>query len=315
MKSELNQNLVETLSQSNNEEFLQHINDVVYNVVSLAIEKISQKTLFVRMDKCVLVPANEVYLGSVSQLSTYDYFLGVENPEISFNSRAMKNFWRFAWREFKASWRLGRKKYRKEKHSSNKSASNIEKYQLSDFRHDFVEALSEQLTETSIIYEHMRHVSVVGKNDFGTNVKINIYISVYDSQQNEFKLYNENKNKFSKVYFGERFENLDKKVQECGENFKKVVRIINAQYARRFNRIPNQILVESLVFACPNNLFVKDIYKTFVNVANYIRLVDPKAIASICDSNINVFKERLILDAGNQTQFGRIVNMLDDFKY
>lgn len=317
MKNQINRELVEGLNESSNQSFAENINDTINNLIGQVVEDISEKSPFVKPSKCVLLPVNEVYLGAFSQLSQYSYFLGIENTQMEFNSKLKKNWWKFAWREFKASWRIGRKKkYKKEKETKKKSVDSIERYKISDFRHDVVLNLANYISPTSIIYEYQNHISVVGKEDFGSNVRINIYICSYDSKTNEFKIFKPNKNKFYPYSFGRRFENLDLKVKECGEMFVNMAKILNSIYSKTYNQIPNQILVESLLFNCPKVLFnKKDVYKTFVNVANYIRLKNPKSFVSICDSSKGIFDEPLIIAKNSQVDFGKIINMLDEYKF
>ncbi len=315
MKSELNKELIEGLSESANQKFIDSVNELVYNLVSTAVENVSLKSPFVVLDKCVLLSVNEVYTGAFTQLSTFDYFLGIDNPQIEMNTKLRKNFWKFVWREFRASWRLGRKKYKKKKKEEIHEVS-VGKYQLSDFRHDIVEKLSELLTSSSIIYEYNRSISIVGKDDFGTNVRVNLYICAYDMHSGDFKLYTNSRNKFKIVNFGDRFDNLEYKKAVCGDVYTKMLRVFNSIYSKKYNKIPNQVLLESLLFNCPNILFDKnDIYKTFVNVANYIRFKQPNSFVSISDTSKSVFEDGLIVNTGKQVEFGKIINMLDEYKY
>lgn len=315
MKTELSRQLIESLNESSNAEFHDRVNDMVFNLVSQALSDLSEKSAFVVLDKCILLPVNEICTGATSQLSTYDYFLGIENPQIEMNTKTQKNFWKFAWREFRASWRLGRKKYKMRK-NDKVSIEKLEKYQLSDFRHDLVDAMANHLTETTMLYERMRKISIVGREDFGSKVKINIFVSLYDSTKNSFKLYSENKNKFSEFSFGDRFENLENKKSTCKTAFTDMIKLFNVIYSKTYNRIPNQILIESLIYGCPNLLFKEnDVFQTFVNVANFIRLEHPKEFKSICNENTTIFDDKLILGAGHQVEYGKIINMLDNFKY
>lgn len=315
MKSQINKKLIESLNESNNKEYIQKIEDLVYDLVSSAIENINSP--FVRLDKCVLQPANEIYTGAFAQLSEFDFFLGIENPQIEFNSRSRKNFWEYAWREFRAAWRLGRKKYKKKKKKEQEiSVKEIEKYKISDFKHDLFLKIVNFLSETSIIYENMTSVSFVGQEDFGTGVKINIYVGVYDSETQTFKLYNEIKNKFITVAFKKRFDYLEFKTAQCGEMFKNMLTIFNSLYSKSYNRIPNQILTESLLFSCPNALFDKDdLYKTFVNVANYICITNPREFVSICDPSKSIFEEPLIVNSNSQVQFSKFVKIFENFTF
>lgn len=319
MKTDLTRDFVESLVDSKNTEFLDNINDLMENLIVAALNDVSSKNAFVRLDRCVFLPVNELYLKTVTQLSTYDYFLGIDNPQIESNSHTYKNFWKYVWREFKASWRIGRKKYKKQKKNKKAEAEipslqSVEKYKLSDFRSDLVRALANYLQPTSVIHETLKGISLDGAEDFGSNVRINIYIGVFDSKMQNFKLYNEVKNKYRLVDFGRRFSNLDEKAKDC-ENFVEIVEIFNDIFSHIHNRVPNQILIESMIYSCPNILFSNDLYKTFVNVANYIRLKDPKSIASICNADKNIFEEPLIFATNSQVDFSRIISMLDRFRY
>ncbi len=315
MKNQLNKDLIENLDESFNEEFLNNINEYVYTLVSNVVADIETLSPFVKADKCFLQPANEICTNALTQLSEYDYFLGIDNPQIEFNSKTRKNFWKFAWREFKASWRLGRKKYKKHKNEI-KTVENIEKYKISDFKNDFISNVANYLSTTTVIYDHMQHISIVGKDDFGSGVKVNIYFAIYDAKNQAFKFYNEIKNKYKVYSFGDRFSNMDIKYEECGEMFSSMIRMLNSLFSKRFNRVPNQILVESLIFNCPKILFIEeDIYQTFINIANYIILANPKALSSICDISKNVFEEPLIIEAGQQVDFSKIISILEAFKY
>jgi len=316
MKNQLNRALIEELNESNNQQYLYDVNDFINNLMSAVVEDVSIKSPFIRADKCVLLPVNEIINGAFTQLSEFDYFLGVENPQIELNSRSKKNFFKYAWREFKAAWRLGRKKYRNNKKVKQLSMETVEKYKITDFRHDVFRKCAEFLSETSIISENSKCVSMFGNEDFGTGVKVNIYICTYDSHKNTFQLFNEAKNKFIEIDFASRFINLENKNKVCGDSYSDMIKIFNAIFSKSFNKVPNQILMESLIYNCPNLLFDNDdVYKTFVNVANYIRLENPRNLVSICDASKNIFDEPLITKTGTQVQFSQIINMLDAFKF
>lgn len=314
MKNQLNRDLIEELNESNNPEFLDNVNDKIYDLISCTISDISLKSPFIKTDKCVLLPVNELYTGAVSQLSEFTYFLGVENPQIEFNSKKRSNFWKNLWREFRASWRPGKKKYKKQKNTL--STDPVDKYNLNDFKHDIVKVMADYLSQTSVIYEYTSHLSIVGIDDFGTNVRINIIVCCYDSRKNLYKIYNQRKNKYFVVDFGNRFSNISYKTKTCGLIYIDMIKLINILYSKNYNKIPNQILVESLLFNCPNILFDNnDVYKTFVNVANYIRLANPQSFLSICDGSKTIFQDELITKNNSHLDYSKIIGMLDNFKY
>ena len=158
--------------------------------------------------------------------------------------------------------------------------------------------------------------SIVGKEDFGTNTKINIYVCCYDSKTDTFKMFNQTRNKYFDVCFGTRFELIEEKAKATDGQFVDMLKIFNALFAKNYNKIPNQILLESLLYNVPTKLFCKDdIYRTFVNVSNYLRISNPKNFVSICKGERSVFEEPLVIKSNSQVDFGRIVTMLDNYKY
>ena len=308
--------MIESLNESSKEEFAKGINDIVFALVENAIEEISQKSPFVKVEKCALIPVNEVYLGAFCQQSEFTYFLGIDNPQIATNSRKMKNWWKYVWTEFKASWRIGRrKKYKKNKKEDEVKEISFDKYQLSDFKHDLVNKIAKQITESSIVYEFRNSLSIIGNEDFGTGVKINIYVCAYDEKTNTFKILKNARNKFVAFNFGNRYANLDKKREWCGDMFVNMAKLLNIIYSKRYRKVPNQIIVESLLYNCPNSLYVNDLYQTFVNVTNYIRFMDPKRFVSICDENTKLFDDKIVSVTNATVDYGRIISMLDVFKY
>lgn len=315
MKVEIDRDLIEGLNESSNRHFVEKVNDRVYELVANAVRDISEISPFVNPEKCVLVPANEAVTGAFSQLSEYDYFFGIENKQIELNSKTRKNFWKFVWREFKASWRIGRKKYKKEKKNAQPKLESIDKYRLSDFQYDMTRKLADYLSETTLLFNG-DCISIVGKEDFGTNTKINIYVCCYDSKTDTFKMFNQTKNKYFDVCFGTRFELIEEKAKATDGQFVDMLKIFNALFAKNYNKIPNQILLESLLYNVPTKLFCKDdIYRTFVNVSNYLRISNPKNFVSICKGERSVFEEPLVIKSNSQVDFGKIVTMLDNYKY
>lgn len=314
MREALNKEIIEGLTSSGNVEFLESINNLVYSLISTTVTEISQKSPFIKVENCVLTPVNELYTGAVTQLSQYSYFLGVDNREIVFKSRVTKNWLKAFWREFKASWRLGRKKKYKDK-PQTLSTATAEKYKLSDFKNDLILKISDHLSKTSVIYDNGSYITLVGKDDFGSGVRINIYVCLFNAQSKEYTLQKSSGNLFT-VQFGKRYDNLSKKAKAVGSGFGNMVKVFNSIYSKSYNRIPNQILMESLLFNCPDELYKKgDLYSTFVDVANFIKFSSASSVPSICDESKSIFEEELIVDGATQNDFARIVGMLEKFRF
>lgn len=316
MKRDLNKDLIEGLRDSTNVEFVDNLNYATFALVNQALIDLSNKSSYIQPEKAYLTPVNEIYLHAMTSQSKYTYFLGIANTEIELNSLDKKHYFKNLWKRFVRAFKMSRKKKkkkRKDKEITPTVSVTKEKYTIDELKNDFIYYLSNLISTSSIIYEYEDHISIIGKEEFGTNVKINIYITMYDEKNGIFKMYNARKNRYYEVDLNERFKNLDKKINSC-ENFVNVVKIYNSLYSKAYNKVPNQILIESLVFNCPDILFEHDVYQTFLNVSNYIRMTDTDALRSICNNSKSVFKEKLIVDAGAQVEFARLLRVLDNYK-
>ena len=312
----LSRELVESLNDSSKQEYAVKLNDFVARLVTSAIRDIEEKSPFIKLDKCVFTPVDEVYLGSFCQLSEYNYYLGIDNPEIAFNSTKKRNWWKYVWKQFKSAWRLRRKKRRRKKDPPEPKPITFEKYKITDFKNDLMMKMAPYLQETTMLYDFPDHVSLYGPDDFGTGVKVNIFVCYFESETRTLKLYRESKNKFVDIHFQNRFNNLDKKIEWVGGMFINMAKLLNQTFAKFYGYVPSQVIIESLLYACPNNMFIKDdVYKSFVNIANYIRFKDPKTIVSICDETTPFLKDNLVLLTGSSTDYSKLVKMLDTFKY
>ena len=295
---------------------MDNLNYATFALVNQALIDLSNKSSYIQPEKAYLTPVNEIYLHAMTSQSEYTYFLGIANTEIELNSLDKKHYFKNLWKRFVRAFKMSRKKKkkkRKDKEITPTVSVTKEKYTIDELKNDFIYYLSNLISTSSIIYEYEDHISIIGKEEFGTNVKINIYITMYDEKNGIFKMYNARKNRYYEVDLNERFKNLDKKINSC-ENFVNVVKIYNSLYSKAYNKVPNQILIESLVFNCPDILFEHDVYQTFLNVSNYIRMTDTDALRSICNNSKSVFKEKLIVDAGAQVEFARLLRVLDNYK-
>ncbi len=315
MKRDLSKDLIEGLRDSTNLEFVNNLNFTVFSLVDQALKALSNKSSFIQPEKAYFMPVNEIYTGATTSQSAYAYFLGIANTEIELNSTDKKHLFKNFWKRIVRAWKMSKKKKKKKKKIEEHSLTVVtkEKYTIDDLKNDFVFYLSNLISTSSIIYEYEDHIMVVGKEDFGTNVKINIYITMYDEKNGVFKMYNGRKNRYYDVDLNERFKNLANKMESC-ENFVNMIKIYNSIYSRAYSKVPNQILIESLVYNCPAVLFEHDVYQTFLNVSNYIRMIDVDALRSICDNTKSIFKEKLIIDAGAQVEFAKLIRVLDSYK-
>lgn len=313
MTNVLSRDLIEGLRDSTSIKQIDKTNELVYGLMNEVLTSLAEKSAFIIPGKTVLQPVNEVYLRAICSKSEYNYFLGIQNKEIELNSLTKKHYFKNLWGDIKRAWRFSRKKRKKQKISEVTKVTS-HNYTIENLKSDIVAEISNYVTASTIIYEYKRYISIVGKDDFGPNVKINIYVCLYDEKTNTYMLYNSKKNRFYNVNFKDRFSNLEEKVTACGENFVNMVKVYNSIYARKYDKLPNQILIESLLCACPDKLYVSDLYQTFINVSNYIRLTDATNIRSVTDNGKSIFDDNLITDGNSQVDYVYLTRILDSYR-
>ena len=185
MKRDLNKDLIEGLRDSTNVEFVDNLNYATFALVNQALIDLSNKSSYIQPEKAYLTPVNEIYLHAMTSQSEYTYFLGIANTEIELNSLDKKHYFKNLWKRFVRAFKMSRKKKkkkRKDKEITPTVSVTKEKYTIDELKNDFIYYLSNLISTSSIIYEYEDHISIIGKEEFGTNVKINIYITMYDEK-------------------------------------------------------------------------------------------------------------------------------------
>lgn len=311
--TELNRELIEGLSQSTVPSNVDNINEKVSSLVYQALASLSDKTSNVDVNRAVLLPIDESFTRAICSRSEYNYLLGIPNTEIEINSVSKKNFFKNFWKRLKYAWKKSHQKKSKAVNTEIKPSLNVvgAKYDITALRNDIILSLANFLTSTTIIYDLERYISIVGKEDFGSNIKINIYVCLYDEKTNTFKNFNYPKNRFDDINFAERVDNLNSKYGRCDENYVNMIKVYNALFSNANGYVPSQILIESLLYNCPDELYTDDLYQTFLNVSNYIRLKSAKSFKSICDTSIELFKDKNILSVGAQLDYQKLISLLD----
>ena len=117
MKRDLNKDLIEGLQESTNVENIENLNAMVKELVSEAMQTLSDKSSFIQMSKWIFVPVNELYLSALCSKSEYTYFLGVSNTEIELNSLNKKHYFQNFWKRIVRAWKASRKKKKKCPHN------------------------------------------------------------------------------------------------------------------------------------------------------------------------------------------------------
>ena len=115
---------------------------------------------------------------------------------------------------------------------------------------------------------------------------------------------------FITIDFRQRYMNIGKKIDEANSSFRDVLRIYNALYLNLMEEKPNMIMLESLLYNCPNNLFTDDIYQSFLNTANYLFVTSIFQLKSVCDENTKLVNESLC--KGDLSQISRFLKLIKE---
>lgn len=300
-KITLSKNLINSIATQNNEVYIEHTQNLVKEIVSASVLSLAEKISFVTKNNVILQPVNELLNGAFCDNSQFVYFLGIENAQLEINTAKSTNFWRKMLQKFKTAWANRRKRKFKKKKKKNDidyakteplKIQDMSKYSIYNLATDFQQAIANQVTETSIVYLNSNEISLIGKDDFGANTRIRIYLVNYNSEV--FRFYAGKRRGFIDVNITARCDALNDKINNVGENFITLLKIFNVLFYNANNRLPNQVFMESILYSVPNELFEgNDIYNVFIKIVNFLSIKTIKNIASINNANKTIFNDEI----------------------
>ena len=194
MKININRRLIQGIIDSANPEFIYSMDEKIQNIIVNVVDDLSNRCPYVSLNNTILQPVNEVFTGGFSSNAQFCYFLGVENTQIEMNTIEKKHFWKSLKRKFLNAWYKTRSvKKRKRKKDKDVEQGNVPEsqekktasnYKLVHLKLDIQDALLNFLSETSIVYYFNKYLKIIGKDDFGTEVEVLLYIVLFDSEKN-----------------------------------------------------------------------------------------------------------------------------------
>lgn len=297
-KINVTRELVLSIVNQENSKFVKDTTKKINQILTLALKKLSSKVSYVTLDNIILQPINELMNGSVVDNSAFVYFLGVNNAQLELNTIKKIKLWEVFKEQLKNVW-INRKLYRKKKKKRNKELDekaknnfnfDPSKYSIYNLTADLQDSLIEFLSESSIVYLKENMLQIVGKDDFGTNTSITIY--VVNCNEEIYKFYAGKKKGFIEFNIKQRYNILEEKINKVGDNFINVLKVFNTLYYNVNGTMPNQVLLESILCFCPENLFYgNDIYAVFLKLINYISIKTIRNVKSNNNINKTVFQD------------------------
>lgn len=319
-KSVLTKQLIESIVRNQNTEYVEEVQDLTMAIVGKAIEDLSKQISYISTKNIILQPANELLNGAMTDNSKFVYFLGVDNAQIDLNTVRSSRFWKnlkvkivYAWKNRKVK-RKSRRKRKKEALLANEPVKidfDPASYNIYNLSEDLQMAMAKYVGKTTMLYLNDNKITIVGKEDFGSNTQIVLYVVLHDGEK--FKYFLNKKQGYLSIDFNSRINCLNQKIDAVGDVFVDVLKIFNVLYFDVNNFKPNQVFLESILYNCPNNLFVEDdAYNSFIKIINYLTIKSFKDFKSIENNENSIFKDKV---CGNSAiGFMRLMNELSEIK-
>lgn len=300
----VSKDLINNIAEQENKKFIKGTTKLISQILGESIKDLSEKVSFISVDKVILQPANELISGAFIDSSNFVYLLGVQNIQLEINTSKKVSIWQDFKERLKWAWQNRKRLYKRKKQHRKKKDKNEEidntknksidlsKYTIYSLTEDLQNTIIKYLSETSLVYLNGNILQIIGKDDFGANTKILIYVVNYDGTF--FKYYAGKKKGFININIGSRVQSLTAKYSAVGENFIKILKIFNSLFYNTNGYICNQVFLESILCAVPEDLYYGiDIYKVFVKILNHLSIKSFKDIKSINDTNLTIFKDEV----------------------
>lgn len=309
--------LINNIASQENKKYIRNVNNLINQILGASVQDLSKKISFVTAKNVILQPVNELISGGFVDTSNFVYFLGIQNSQLELNTVKKLPFWqnfkekiKIAWQNRKVIYKRKKKHRKKEKPSDKvqkKEEIDLSKYTLYNLADDLQNTIINYLTETSMVYLNGNILQIIGKDDFGSNTKIYIYIVSYDGSN--YKYYAGRKKGFIEININSRLNRLSEKIDKVGENFIKILKIFNTLYCNTNGFACNQIFLESILYSIPDELYLgKDIYKVFIKIVNHLIIKSFKDIRSINNYDQTIFKDEVC--GNSMLGFNKMMNRI-----
>ncbi len=301
---------IETFAKGINYNYVKNAYSIFLDILDETMKTITKTRPVVTDYNCQIV--NECLTDSQIQNSTLDIFMNIKSPQlelglIKLNKNYLKKFFnkiKLAWYSTKAQKQKRRWWNRKKRTKGDKKYENttITNYTFQKFKEELMYELAKRFTAKTTLYVSNYGLIVFCSEDLGMD--INLYICFSNGEK--FTLFNETTMNLIHVDFKDREKNIVAKISSTNDNFIKALRIFNGLYKNINSRSLNQILIESILYNCPNELFEDNVYDMFIKLINFINVSAMQTFKSITDNETLINKNNLI----TQNDIYEFVNFL-----
>jgi hypothetical protein len=268
------------------------------------IEEIRLKNPIISEDyKFLLV--GDYMTGTTTSNSEIDLFMVFNSPQLELNSikfsnDKLKQFWLRLKRAYyemrqqkKSKRRLKREAKKKQKVLETQKEVEIpsNKFSILDLKNLIIKKIIEKVPPTTILTFNKTGFKIIDKENLGITISVT---PVIKSEEN-LRVYDEYKAKFTNYNFKQFEENYEKKYNEVGESLADMIRVFKNLYFNINSYLPSQFFIESLLYNVPNELFeATNSYESLIKILNYLHNASIQNFVFIYDANTKLFKTELI---------------------
>ncbi len=303
---------IQTFANGINSSYANNAYNIMLNVIDDAMNSLCKNRPIVTDYNCQIV--NECLTHSETQNSTLDIFMSIKSPQLELGIvKFSNNYFNKILNRFKLAWKDFREQKPKKRWWKRKSKdtqendkkileTNLQKYTFQIFKRELMLELAKRFTDKTMLFVSNYGIVLLCGEEIGMDV--NLYIVFSNGE--EFTLFDELKLKLIDIEFKDRIKNIDKKNQSTNGNFVSALRIFNGLYKNIYFKPLNQILLESVLFNCPDELFFDEPYDMFIKLINFINASTMQNFKSITDEDKTINYENLI----NQSSMYDFVNFV-----
>lgn len=254
------------------------------------------------------------------QDSDINIYLLIKSGQLELNTISeLQNKRKILWRKIKLAWANRKSSKKKRKLFSNKRKNKNDgliteeqlkekkekPYTILNLKDDYFEYIVNFMSQMTVVYNYPNKITVLSKEELGYRINIvpafihDDELRVWDFQKNKFKVLflddaisalNKKNDEINKLNYSQNVEN--KKVSRIVNNENVFLKIIKIYKSITHNlwQATNLDFLDSLIYNCPNKIFVGSVYEVFVKSINFLKNANIADFRSIYNPNISMFE-------------------------
>ena len=314
--SVFNESLIEEFAKQLNPQYVDSVFNDINQILANSINKLCERRPIITSYNTIIV--NECSTFTECQTSSMDMFVVISSPQLKLSTVNLnKNYLKKWLNKLKIAYNQTKKqpkkrsrfrKNKKQKTEQQKPMIDIseKKYTIVKFKQDLMYMMANFLTDKTVLFVNKYGISLKSSDELGMN--INMFF-VFENGEGKYKLFDASNFKFIDIELGYRYKFVHEKSIITNDDYRKVLRIFNGLYLNVMSKPLNQILIESILYNCPTELFTGTTNEMFLKILNYINFKSLSEMVCITDYNKCLLECNLIRK-NDVNEFKRFLKIL-----